>query len=306
MQYLRSSAALLGLLTLAALPARATFPLLGTDDFGDATLDIGEGSRWTYSSNINFEYEPGQFYTLTMWTESAGRLHLENDGGEAYIGWTSPDTNANGFDTDLLITTTLTIGNALPGVDHRVGLRLYTWSQSAAEVPVHPADRFDAGVHNARYEVWIDSNGDNPLAYLSRSIWDGDSWNTTQSQYSQPSGVTDITLGLFWSTEDSVLRGFWQSADEPDTFNMISGVQPFGADAGESAIYNNGFGLELFGTYANGYDSGISFDSMSVQSLSPVPEPSTYAALAGGLMLGVAVLRRRRNPASQTGRATQP
>jgi hypothetical protein len=92
------------------------------------------------------------------------------------------------------------------------------------------------------------------------------------------------------------------STDGGSTFLAGAAYDLDGAQVGISAPFNNGFGLEFYASVNNigtAVTSGqMSFDNLTV---SAVPEPSTYAALAGLSALGLVCWRRRREAAHVTG-----
>jgi hypothetical protein len=61
-------------------------------------------------------------------------------------------------------------------------------------------------------------------------------------------------------------------------------------------IKNNVVGMDIsFG--GTGDALSVTFDSLSTAVVSPIPEPSTFAALGGAAVLGLAIMRRRRQAA---------
>lgn len=84
------------------------------------------------------------------------------------------------------------------------------------------------------------------------------------------------------------------------------GQNPFGITTVPEGGSPTEFLADLFGTYAvtglfaDIYDIGdensvsFSIDTITIGAVSSVPEPSAYAAILGGLTLGVVMLRRRR------------
>ena len=114
------------------------------------------------------------------------------------------------------------------------------------------------------------------VVYLGKAPWE----NSRQ---------VDTTIGS--TTYFSTVNSF-----DGTTFTQSTATTSGGRDAGNYVIFS-GLSLanfDLTATFtspdANAWGSGIS----GVQIVQSIPEPGSYAALAGGLALGLVALRRRR------------
>jgi len=264
---------------LAALPAvtASAQTLAGTDNFNDNSLTIGTGQRWTASYGLTTT-------PAISFTETGSVLNFGSAGDNTgFLRWISPVGNANGFANNW--TATINVTNTTNPTTGYVtgGFQIFTYYESGSSL-----------FYNAYYSAmvlnhsdggrgivteWAKSDGAGSLTSVSNFIANGDD-------------TTDITLKFDWNASTSQLIASFSS----DGVNFTTG-QTFnltGAEAGFAAPYGNGFGIEVFGRSADGFggvSSGLTYDNMSV---SAVPEPSTYAMIAGAAMLGVAAWRRRR------------
>lgn len=106
---------------------------------------------------------------------------------------------------------------------------------------------------------------------------------------------TDVVLRLSWDASSHILSSSYSldgsSFNSITTFNAVTGW----SNSVSTTDVTNGFNFGVFGTstLTNGtIASGIVYaDNFSV---SAVPEPSTYAAIAGVAVLGLAFWRKRR------------
>jgi hypothetical protein len=102
---------------------------------------------------------------------------------------------------------------------------------------------------------------------------------------------TDVILRISWDASSHLLSSSY-SFDNGATFDLLRGsysVSGWTADAPTS-----GFNFEIFMNSNLGSELTAGSAYLDNFSVSAVPEPSTYAAIAGGLMLGFAVWRRRK------------
>lgn len=104
--------------------------------------------------------------------------------------------------------------------------------------------------------------------------------------------VSDVLLRLSWDSSAGTLTSAY-SFDGGTSYTTSASITVNGSTTG--AIPSAGFSLSLY-AFSGGVEhvaDTMFFDDFSV-SATAVPEPSTYAAIFGGLMLGFAVWRKRR------------
>jgi hypothetical protein len=150
-------------------------------------------------------------------------------------------------------------------------------------------------VNNATYALYLagGATGTKNVVLQIDTLNAGGTYDTTHAS-SVTSDTTDVTLRLSYDGTTHLLTPSYSL--DGATYINFSSYDLAGAYGGTTIPPNyNGFGLQLYGGAANGagpVTSGtITFDNLSVSS---IPEPSTYAALAGLAALGLVVLRRRR------------
>lgn len=105
---------------------------------------------------------------------------------------------------------------------------------------------------------------------------------------------TDVWLRLAWDAGTQQLTGSY--SNDGATYTTVATVTPSALWSTGNAS-TNGFNFEVFAnsTASAAISSGMTADNFSITA---VPEPSTYAALAGVAALGLAVWRRRSRRAS--------
>ncbi len=103
---------------------------------------------------------------------------------------------------------------------------------------------------------------------------------------------TDVRLRLSWDAGTQALTSSY-SFDSGATYTSIAAPSPISNWSAGTAT--SGFFFDVFGNsnFADAITSGSMFaDNFSV---SAIPEPSTYAAMAGAAALGLAFWRRRKS-----------
>lgn len=110
-------------------------------------------------------------------------------------------------------------------------------------------------------------------------------WQAVIVEFDQPYLLTDFSVTL-----DGDVFGF------SSTIDFLSGTQIAGQAVADQTVpgfiatFNSSGAITGFLLPASGYYDNLTF------TLTAVPEPSTWAALAGGASLAVALLRRSRRP----------
>jgi hypothetical protein len=263
---------------------------VGSDNFNDNTLTLQGANpqaagQWRFSSPS----AGGAF------TETNQRMEFTNSTttGTNYssLGWISPSTSITG------------IGGA--GLSSGAP---YTSSWSA-QVAITNTTVPVAGYTLAGMEFYSTQNpsGSNSYygIYLSNSqangnrlmiewgLWNGVSDYTRTPSFLNIGDITDVTVRASFDTATKIMS--FDYATDGATF-LSTGISYDldGAQAGITAPLNNGMGLVLVG-FSNGGAGAIAAGDMYYDNLSvsAIPEPSTYAALAGLGALGLAFWRRR-------------
>lgn len=134
------------------------------------------------------------------------------------------------------------------------------------------------------------------------------SYTGEQWRIGNTAAARDDRLDFQYSTNaTSLITGTWTNVNELDFTNPIKTAGTAGALNGNSAsnrtalvqeitgfsIANgNSFWIRWNDFNASGADDGLAVDSFSLTP-SAIPEPSSYAAIAGAALLGLALSRRR-------------
>jgi hypothetical protein len=292
-------------LLLTALTGSAQI-FVGSDNFDDNSLTIQGASdqaagQWRFvnanaSGTGNYWGETNQRMEFTT-TATAGF-------NRGFLGWVSPSISYN--------TTPSGNNLGIGGTGLSTG-NPYT-SSWTAQVQVTNNPNFaspTAGFSNTGFEIYATASpGNVSNAYYGIGLnttptakWivvEWGKWNVGTASFDAmrnfiPTSVsTDVLLRMNYNGGTHELA-FDYSIDGGINFLTGETYDLDGAQAGNEAPFNNGFGLEF---YASTFDIGnpiisgqMHFDNLSV---SAVPEPSTYAALAGAAVLGFAFWRRRR------------
>lgn len=268
--------AFLGTLALIAIPVQAQFTWEGVDHFTDNTLTVGTDQRWSVNlggasggtfveTNRRLEFQ-GQQNTGTPSFRTLGW----NGGADVAATYTTPWV----FSADLGLTHTSNGGHVQHGLEVRslpsaAGLGNFYLTVFRDNAGTHIGSGYT--VFNGTTSPYTQLNtfalGSGAIALNARIAWDPASSELTAS-YSLDSGASYTTLAIFATT------GAWTTAPTGGFFTNVVARAALGE------------------TVASG---GMHFDNVSV---SAIPEPSTYAALAGLAALGLAFWRHRQRAAA--------
>lgn len=239
-----------------------------------------------------------QLHAQTVITTSTG------DGADTFANRTSSATNYGA-------NTTFQVRGSGSSDDRMGYLRFDLGSTNPATITSPSLQLVAAGAITANFTLWGLVNGTNAdavstsggwsetgLTYANASGRSGNSAMATSSgaQAGTPSsyavqigtfslsGLTDgssftLGTGLTNATQSTDLTANLLSFLQSDTNQVISFV--FTSSTNSSSAF-----------YSKEFSSGSNAPALS---FSAVPEPSTYALLAGGMMMSVALLRRRRS-----------
>ena len=278
---------LLGLLAIGAVAPASAQVLAGSDDFstdsGGASF-WGVGERWRSGARTGGD---------AWWTTANGVLNFTTSTDQtAWLRWNStatelPNTLANDWTAQITVSNLLNPASGYTSA----GIEIYTITE----------DRFNADLGydvnaNAYYGIFLVNTPGTDGIVTEWGKWsdDIDDFSITSSSMMATGDVTDVVLQLSWTASTSQLTASYSlngvNFTTGQTFSLA------GAEAGYDSPFNNGFTLELVGRSADGAGEvalgQMVYDNMAV---SAVPEPSTYAAIAGALMLGFAAWKRRRS-----------
>lgn len=267
-----------GLLALGAAAPASAQTMAGTDDFNDGSLTVGAGQRWI----SNYDISGGA--TAGTYAESGGTLNYTSTSEDTqFLRWSGINTFAdNDFDHNWTIS--IDVSNSANPVNGYVtaGLQIYTTYEVSGSL-----------YYNAYYSIMALSGGTDGIVTEWAKYDEGLDDLAITSNFINQDGISDYTIQLSWDATSNLLTASYDTGSgmvTGQTFNLA------GAEAGYLDPYNQKMGIELFVRSADGaglVSGGVSFDNMAV-SVSAVPEPSTYAAIAGALMLGFAAWKRRK------------
>lgn len=262
---------LLGLLAgccLASLPLSAQI-FVGSDDF-----NAGQTTKWDYAYRLNGATQGNLSFTndrldFTKAGAGAGNFfRLWNSDGTPQPNVT-PSSYTTSWTMTMAVTNTLT--GLASGEFANIGIQVFNDANS------YSALMLTAG--SAGYRIQAEGSG---FSTVLTSI----------------TSNTDVLLRLSWDAGTQALAASYSL--DGNSFSAAATFLPLTQwnNSNPDLAVNNGFN---FGVFANSNTSGaISVGSIYADnfSVSAVPEPSTYAALAGVAALGLVWWRRRQQAAT--------
>jgi hypothetical protein len=281
------TAILLAGVVLVTLPLSAQMTP-GTDNFDDNTLGtIGAGEFWVLQ----------QFNgTGAALTNQNGRLEFTASTPTGYnastLFRTRESVNAGSYSSDWTVTVRAT--NLVNSATLNSG--------GFAQIGLTVTTRFDSDSNgspnsfNGQYSLLlgVDPSGLKLATNSGR-------WNTGTSSFNyvalaSPFGdPTDVLLRLAWNAGAQDLLAQY-STDGGTTFLTDRVFDLNGVDVGLGAPWNNAFALYVVGHTSALGSTPVTSGQMHLDdfTVTAIPEPSTYAVLAGLGALGLAVSRQRK------------
>ena len=293
---MKKSTLLLALALAGLLVSTASAQVfVGTDNFNDNTLT----AQIVNNVTVNPTQAPGQWRNNSpasgAFTETNQRMEFTNatTTGTNYgaLYWITPSSSITG------------VGGA--GLSSGAPYTSSWSAQVAITNTTAPAAGYTlAGMefysiqnptgNNAYYGIYLsNSQANGNRLMIEWGLWNGTSDYTRTPSFLNIGDNTDVTVRATFDGTSKLLS--FDYATDGATF-LSTGVSYDldGAQAGITAPLNNGMGLALVG-FSNGGAGAIAAGDMYYDNLSvsAIPEPSTYAALAGLGALGLAFWRRR-------------
>lgn len=278
---------------LASLPLSAqTF--VGSDDFNDNNLVLQDSNPQAAGQWRFLLADTG-----AAWANVNGRLEYTSSSAQAAFnfsraGWVSPSTSSNEIGGAGLAT-----GNPFTSSWSAVvsATNLVTPSTGYTYQGLETYTLTSANGNNAYYGMYLSTfNGGAQLA-AEWGIWNAGTGDfDRQRTVVSTLDTTDVLLRLDYNGDTKVMSAGYSL--NGSTFFNVGSFDLDGAQAGLEAPNLNGLGLQLIAVLNQGAGpvaaGELYFDNISV---SAVPEPSTYAALAGLAALGLVWWRRRQQAA---------
>lgn len=305
MNLLRLPSAWLSLSVIGLAPSLVAQVFVGSDNFNDNTLSV----QIVNNVNSGLPQVAGRWRALTTnadgagnaWTETNQRMEWTTTSttgfNRSYLNWATPTSSANATGSAGLTAqpytsswvATIDVTNSLTALATGytyTGFEIYTTNATNSG----PNAYYGIALNQSVNATWIVPEWGKFDATLNNG---NGGFVATPTFISAGSRPTSVQLRMAYDGTTKVLSTSY-STNGGTTFLAGASYDLDGAQIGISAPYNNGFGLELFGSMNNtgvAITSGqMYFDNLTV---SAVPEPSTYTALAGLGALGFVAWRRR-------------
>lgn len=305
MKSTRLHAALLGLSVAAFAPAVVAQVFVGSDNFNDNTLT----AQIVNGSNLGLSQLPGQWRFRTdnadgagnLWTETNQRMEWTTSSTSGFnrgqLGWATPVVSSNPTGSAGLSAQPYT-SSWVASVEVTNNLTALPTGYSYTGFEIYTTNATNTGA-NAYYGIALNQSVNATWIVAEWGKWDSTlnggagGFAVTPTFIPVASRDASVQLRLSYDGSTQVLDTGY-SLDGGATFLSGAAFALAGGQAGISAPYNNGFGLEFYAS-VNDLGSAVASGQMSFDnfSVSAVPEPSTYPALAGLGALGLVWWRRR-------------
>lgn len=225
----------------------------------------------------------------------------ENDPG-ATNGGTVTTTQDNVGTLDLTVSGTVTYTNVTAGASSTLAQSFGTAASfsAAADTSLSRTSRFV--IEGWFYLNGTQANTTNILFYNGNASSSGAGLYVrgTTLRYLQ-GGSADVVAGTLTANQWNYVALAYEAGSlkvfvNGETTPSYAGAHTFNAFNGNTETFSIGSGLDVSVDELNVWTFSGSFNSamLSYDTVSAVPEPSTYAALAGAAALGFVAWRRRR------------
>lgn len=311
---LRNPSFAVTLLALTAVKLSAqTF--VGSDNFNDNTLTVqGSNAQASGQWRLSIPNEQnGQ--TGGAWTETNGRMEYSSSALTSTTGmnrgqliWVSPSSSvttvgaaglnaSTPYDSTWKATVDVTNLTSRTGTNYALaGFEIYVTGNVT-----NPNTSYTALTTTGFYSVMFENFGGTLRERTQWGVLDASTLSATAGTYSNNNivtgnlGVSSLQLQLSYDGTTRMLTTAF-STDGGASFTTGATLDLAGAQAPTVAPLNGGMGLRFFAASDNNAGDTIAAGTLYYDNLtvSAIPEPSTYAALAGVGVLGLAMWRKKR------------
>lgn len=276
---------------LATIASAQVF--VGSDNFNDSTLELDtlageQPGVWSYST-------PNSAGTGGAITQVGGKVEYTTSStsglNRGFLGWVTSDESHSlaggaglsaGNPYNSSWTAQVSVTNLLTAISSGYtmsGLEIFTSASTG---------------RNAYYGIYVSTSTGASNIQFEWGVWNGSSDYNRTTTFAVTADTTDVLLRMSYDGTTKVL-GLDYSFDGT-SFITGTSFDLDGAQAGLESPLNNGIGVDLLGL-TNNIGVGVAAGQMTYDNfaVSAVPEPSTYAAIAGIGALGLAIWRKRRS-----------
>ncbi len=290
----RLSAALLGVVVACSASPLAAQVFVGSDNFNDNTLSVYSGSQLP---GVWMGQTANQSGTGGAWVEQNGVMNYTNSVGTAYnrgwLTWANTSSSVTAAGSAGLATSSAYTSSWSAQVNvTNLMASLPASAYTAVGIEVYTVGAAPNNYVLSYSGVALTTNG----TWGSRIIGESGVLSASPGTYTpaynvvDTPGLTSAVLRLDYNAANTTLSSSY-STDGGATFLAVQGY-----DIGANHLFtaNGGLGLRFYAAEGNSAGT-VSLGQMTYDnfSVTAVPEPSTYAALAGLAALGVVSWRRR-------------